>query len=483
MASSDVVLAHSTFDALRLGRSAQIIVGRLLRFGDSKNIKKQGEFMGITLLFLDEKNSVIHGFIPAGRAPYYRPSLRVGSVVRVSRFEVARCINMYKITDHPFVIRFIPQTTIAEVIENAPVINVEKFMLRSFDPLQALANTNLELPDVVGQIQSVQGSDLHDATVTNRVVIRFLIEPRVVVYLSLWDDAASMFRGLIGSGDRTQTVMVVTTVNPKLFGGNLYLNSTPATKFYFDNTLEAISEFTARLDGPVQEAFPCIDTKEGIRKKEVLSIGELNKFISNSNEQTQEAEFICKARVVDVLHQNGWSFVSCTGCSRKLDKDGSSLRCNRCVNPNITGVIKYRVELLVDDGQDNATFVVFDKEMLKLTKQDAAALTLNEINGGGGVELPQCLKDLGGQDFVFQIRVTPFSFTPNHRTFTVSAIVDTIVPETFKTNAAELVQVEGGEASATGSNMKGSNMTGGEEKEPNPSNAGGKGGVCKRTRE
>uniref|UniRef100_A0A0D3A0I5 Uncharacterized protein n=4 Tax=Brassica TaxID=3705 RepID=A0A0D3A0I5_BRAOL len=55
MASSDVVLGHSTFDALRLGRSAQMIVGRLLRFWDSKNIKKQGEFMGITLLFLDEK--------------------------------------------------------------------------------------------------------------------------------------------------------------------------------------------------------------------------------------------------------------------------------------------------------------------------------------------------------------------------------------------------------------------------------------------
>ena len=52
---------------------------------------------------------------------------------------------MYKITDHPFVIRFIPQTTIDEVIENAHVINVEKFILRKFDPLQGLANTNLEL--------------------------------------------------------------------------------------------------------------------------------------------------------------------------------------------------------------------------------------------------------------------------------------------------------------------------------------------------
>ncbi|KAL0650781.1 hypothetical protein Bca4012_093472 [Brassica carinata] len=148
---------------------------------------------------------------------------------------------------------------------------------------------------------------------------------------------------------------------------------------------------------------------------------------------TSEALFIPQAWVVDVLQQNGWYFISCTGCSRKLDKDGTSLRCIRCVNPNATGVIKYRVELLVDDGNDNATFVVFDREMVKLTKPS---------------------------------------------TFTVSAIINTIGPETFKTNAAEFVPVEGGEASATGSNM-----TGGEEKEPNPSDAGGKGSSRKRPRE
>ncbi|KAF3586491.1 hypothetical protein F2Q69_00029238 [Brassica cretica] len=71
MSSSDAVVAQSAFNTLRLGSSVQIIVGRLLRFWNSKNIKKQGEIMGITLLLLDEKNSVIHGFIPTGRAPYY----------------------------------------------------------------------------------------------------------------------------------------------------------------------------------------------------------------------------------------------------------------------------------------------------------------------------------------------------------------------------------------------------------------------------
>uniref|UniRef100_A0A0D3A6Y7 Replication factor A C-terminal domain-containing protein n=1 Tax=Brassica oleracea var. oleracea TaxID=109376 RepID=A0A0D3A6Y7_BRAOL len=471
MASSDVVVAHSAFDALRLGRSAQFIVGRLLRFWDSKNIKKQGEFMGITLVLLDEKpliqnltlrlqNSVIHGFIPSGRSPYYRPLLKAGSVVRVSRFEVARCTNMYKITDHPFVIRFIPQTTIDEVVANAPMINVEKFMIRKFDPLQALANTNLELPDVVGQIPSVQGSDLTAAGVMSRVVVRLMIEPMVVVYLSLWDDAASMFRGLISSGDRTQSVMVVTTVNPKIFGGNLYLNSTPATKFYFDPALQAIVEFTASLNAPLGEAFPCIDTKDGIKKKEVVSIGELNKFITNSDEH------------------NGWSFISCTGCSKKLEKFGSSLRCNRCANPNVTGVIKYRVELVVDDGADNATFVVFDKEMVKLTKQDAAGLTLDEMNGGESEELPQCVRDLAGKEIVFHIRVTPFNFTPSHRTFTVSSILDSISSETFKTTEDEYVQVEGGEASASASkNVKG------EANESCPSADGGAEGTRKRLRE
>uniref|UniRef100_M4F5B2 Replication factor A C-terminal domain-containing protein n=1 Tax=Brassica campestris TaxID=3711 RepID=M4F5B2_BRACM len=313
------------------------------------------EFMGITLLFLDEKvriqftlrlqNSVIHRFIPAGRSPYYRPLLKAGSVMRVSRYEI------------------------------------------------------------VGQIQSVQDSDLAAAGVMTRVVVPFLIEPMVVVYLSLWDDVASMFRGLISSGDRTQSVMVVTTVNPKIFGGNLYLNATPATKFDFDPALQAIAEFTASLKGPSGEAFPCIDTKHGIKKKEVVSIGERNKFITNSDEQTHEADLICKARAVEVLQQNGWFFISCTGCSKKLDKFGSSLRCNRCANPNVTGVIKYRVELFVDDGDDNAIFVVFDREMVKLTKQDAPGLTLDE---------------------------------------------------TFKITADEFVQVEGGEASASASkNVKG----------------------------
>ncbi|KAL0825876.1 hypothetical protein Bca101_049553 [Brassica carinata] len=117
---------HSTFESLRLGCSSQSIASGLLCFWDSLNFKKDSEFMGITVLFLDEKvNSVTHGFIPTERANHYMSSLKAGSIVKIDRFEVARCSSMYKITDHPFLIRFISPTIIDEVITGAPEINLQ----------------------------------------------------------------------------------------------------------------------------------------------------------------------------------------------------------------------------------------------------------------------------------------------------------------------------------------------------------------------
>ncbi|CAN6889120.1 hypothetical protein Bca4012_072160 [Brassica carinata] len=130
---ANAVVAHSTFNSLRLGRTSQFVVGRLIRFWDSRNIKKNGEFMGITILLLDELDSVIHGFIPANRASHDRPDLKSGSIVKVDRFEVARCASTYKITEHQFVIRFTPSTRICEVLTDAPVINSERFMVRRYD--------------------------------------------------------------------------------------------------------------------------------------------------------------------------------------------------------------------------------------------------------------------------------------------------------------------------------------------------------------
>uniref|UniRef100_A0A0D3D894 DUF223 domain-containing protein n=1 Tax=Brassica oleracea var. oleracea TaxID=109376 RepID=A0A0D3D894_BRAOL len=119
-------IRHSTFESLRLGLSSQSIASGFLRFWDSLNFKKDRECVGITVLFLDEKvNSVIYGFTPVRRANHYMLSLKADSIVKVDHFEVATCSSMYKITDHPFLIRFISLTIIDEVITGPPEINLQ----------------------------------------------------------------------------------------------------------------------------------------------------------------------------------------------------------------------------------------------------------------------------------------------------------------------------------------------------------------------
>lgn len=60
--------------------------------------------------------------------------------------------------------------------------------------------------------------------------------------------------------------------------------------------------------------------------------------------------------------------------------------------------------------------------MISISSSDSA----DSLQGSNGVEeeLPSCLEELTGKEFVFQIRVTPFNFTPNHHTFTVSTITE-----------------------------------------------------------
>lgn len=64
VANAAAAIANSTFDSLRLGRSSQSVVGRPIRFWDSRNINKNEEFMGITILLLDELVKIISNLFP-----------------------------------------------------------------------------------------------------------------------------------------------------------------------------------------------------------------------------------------------------------------------------------------------------------------------------------------------------------------------------------------------------------------------------------
>ncbi|CAN8302554.1 unnamed protein product [Cochlearia groenlandica] len=90
---------------------------------------------------------------------------------------------MNKTTEHLYVIRFLEKTILQPAEEGGPVIQLQQFMVRTYDHLKLLANTRLKLPDVVGCIKSVKGYGLTDPNVFAPILIRLLIGPHRVELL------------------------------------------------------------------------------------------------------------------------------------------------------------------------------------------------------------------------------------------------------------------------------------------------------------
>ncbi|KAJ4873633.1 hypothetical protein Rs2_44677 [Raphanus sativus] len=136
-------ILHATFDDVHIGRSSQFILGRLLSFWIHETSKRMEKVWTYSLTH----ECVVPSILTR------HTNILFSKILRVAPATVA---NQYH---HSLPTSAIANTTIDEVLTTALVINLQKF-----DHLLALANTNLELPDVVSLIRSMQGSDLSNYT-------------------------------------------------------------------------------------------------------------------------------------------------------------------------------------------------------------------------------------------------------------------------------------------------------------------------------
>ncbi|CAA7042203.1 unnamed protein product [Microthlaspi erraticum] len=70
--------------------------------------------MGVELLLMDQKSSVIHAFIPANRLSIYEAALKAGAVYVIQKFLVLDNKKSYRVTSHKFLIQFTMKTTMVE---------------------------------------------------------------------------------------------------------------------------------------------------------------------------------------------------------------------------------------------------------------------------------------------------------------------------------------------------------------------------------
>ncbi|XP_022558490.1 uncharacterized protein LOC111206266 isoform X2 [Brassica napus] len=384
---SDGEFIHTLLANLRAGRCSNTAEVRLLRFWEARNINKGGELMSIEMLLIDETDTLVQGCVPAVHQRKFRERLTEGSVYTLSRFDVTRSNPKFKLTDGPVSIRFNEGTDFEKLAATARTIPTEYFRFRPHEQILELANTSRQLPDVIGEVRAIR------STITDRipwaqcVILTLRVESDVNVCVSLFDSLAIAFHTKLDGYGREPRIVLITGINPKIVLGKLYLNGTSASRIFFDSETSAGKDRLERLPGGGADETGSSSKVVHAQKIEPLTVAELNEFVLSGDPQI--IEFLCTAKVTGIQLDDGWCYIGCSLCSKKLIREESSFTCPSCNETNAVAELKYRI---VGIG----------------------------ISAHVDTELPRTLTGIVGHTYTFQLKLTDFNFTANHQTFTIS---------------------------------------------------------------
>ncbi|CAA7060899.1 unnamed protein product [Microthlaspi erraticum] len=81
--------APVSFSDLKAGRNSPSVVARLPRFWEARNVKKCGELMGVEMLLIDGKSTLISATINVARLNTFKHLLSKGALYAIGGFDVA----------------------------------------------------------------------------------------------------------------------------------------------------------------------------------------------------------------------------------------------------------------------------------------------------------------------------------------------------------------------------------------------------------
>ncbi|CAF1930177.1 unnamed protein product [Brassica oleracea] len=420
-----MALTKVFFSDLKTGRCSSVVEARLLRFWEAKNVKRGGELMWMDLLMVDVNSTMMQVTISAGRLPQFRDRLLAGTMFSLSGFDVSRCAQNFRLTDSSLMIRFSETTSFQLLTEPDSPLPEEAFRFRNQQELIGLANTNTQLPDIICEILSVKSTVCDPPEEKNRVMVTLKLESDETVTLSFFDSQAVTFHNQLEAMSVDPKVMVVTSINPKIVGGRLFLNATSGTHVYFDKkTIAGAARFYRLVarDTGLPSAAPLL---KSYAKVETMTIADLSSFIVST--ASQEIDFLCTGKVVRIDTDKGWCYVACSKCSKKLQRTESAFTCGVCNNPHAVGALRYRVEMAISDDTAEGVFVWFDGVLTKLHSiraSEAAQMLAEDGVNPEDTRLPPFIADTEGKTYTFQVRVTAFNFTEHYKTFTITRIAE-----------------------------------------------------------
>ncbi|KAL0012996.1 hypothetical protein SO802_000065 [Lithocarpus litseifolius] len=279
---------------------------RVTRMWEVLNIKTNNELMSVDLVLLDEKDNLIHASIRKSFVNHFR-DIQEGKIYRIKYFGVVKNKDAYRIVNHKYMIRFYATTSVKLLETNDELIAKKKFELVPFDELKYLADKNTTLTDVIGEIVGI--SPMEKIEVRGKKLNKRLIELqdnrlREKIRITFWDKFAEAINEDICFDNSVRPILIITSTTVKTY---------MKTEFSLDEKEKKIES--------LQLSRSILDPNEISKMKRMLL--EILTFIKTEKEH--DITFYCTTSIKKINAENGWYYVSCDECPKKLKKHESKL--------------------------------------------------------------------------------------------------------------------------------------------------------------
>ncbi|XP_057414958.1 replication protein A 70 kDa DNA-binding subunit E-like [Lotus japonicus] len=393
---------------------------RVSRIWDTLNIYRNKELISTDMVLIDEKSDDIHASIGKNVAHRFKNILKEGKIYTITNFMVTKNKEKLPVVEkNTLMLQFDATTLVKEIANDDCIIPHHVFEFVNFEDLPNQYGKDV-LTNVIG-VMTKLGSNEEKTTPQGRVdtVTLHLKDIRGNnVRVTIWDDYVKVFEQKMKesrSNASKPKVVILTSTKVKEFQCEISISTSRSTQIYVNIDILESNELIQSFKDPGE--IHKVATSE-ITKSPVLDMDK-KKTISEILEiATTKSDLICNfyccaATINDILLKNGWFYVSCPHCKRKVSNTSTKFKCDACHKNVDYPTTRFRLELDVRDATNSTIFVVFDDiaeqiAHVKLHDWCIEAKILTGSNIGAKVLIPRIVLTKNDSKWHFILRRKQF---------------------------------------------------------------------------
>ncbi|KAL5713607.1 DNA helicase [Ranunculus cassubicifolius] len=364
----------------------------------------------VDFILLDEAGDQIHGSVQKIDATKFEDYLHVDNAVIVRNFRMIERRNKYYC---PLPLRYtleLKTTAEMENLQESITFPPPKFHIVPFEELRKRVESVTYLSDVIGICTKItdQGTSRNGAP-KKEMLIRNERDEEIAV--TLWDNIARNIPSFLTDTSQKNIVVIAAAI-VKNDGGMVALVSTKGTRLYVNPDIPAVVPLQQRLQMPPtrkRSLIPAVDTKTLLYVKQLL------------NRNVENGGLICRAKIMTVYHDEGWSYLACPTCRRKPNKNDNRYWCKQCrVFVNLP-ILKYMIQVRIKDAYAELNATAFKEASLELVGMTTDELSaLGDDNDNGDDVVYTQLETMVDKDYYFSLKTTNFKSGDTTSSVTIS---------------------------------------------------------------